>query len=299
MMPASSPNRRTFLGRALGSLAGLVLGTTALRGRGGADSSPMFTAFGVVARLNRAAELKALGAEYLIETVDGLLMPARPESDFVRQLELLEDSPLPVRGCNVFITGSGLKCIGPDANHEAVLERAEVVFRRAQQAGVHCIVFGSAGARHRPEGWPMDQADEQFIELLRRMAVQAEQHDRVVAVEPLQERECNYLTRLGEVLQVVRAVARPSIRAVADLYHMATMEEGPEIIAEAAPFLQCIEIAERDGRTAPGVNGQDFRPYFRALHGAGFSGPITIEGLWTPEQLRDGFEEIKRQAGTG
>jgi sugar phosphate isomerase/epimerase len=226
-------------------------------------------------------------------------MPDKPESDFAPRLEAAKASVLPVRGCNGFIRPPHLKCTGPEANPEAVLEWAEIVFRRAQQAGVEYIVFGSAGARRLPEGWPAEKADEQFIELLRRMGPLAEQHHVTVAVEPLQERECNYLMRLADVIRVVRAANHSRIRAVADFYHMSSMEEGPEILAEAAPFLHCIEIAERDGRTPPGVAGQDFRPYFRALRQAGYSGPITIEGRWTPEQLSEGLIEIRWQAGVG
>ncbi len=295
MTAQPSLSRRRFIQRGVQTAVGIAASVPALR-LTAAESSPLFTALGVASRVNRAGELKALGAQYLVESVGGLLVPDQPESDFAPRLAAAVKAALPVRGCNGFIRPPHLKCTGPEANHEAVLEWAEIVFRRAQQAGVEYIVFGSAGARRLPEGWPVEKADEQFTELLRRMGPLAQARDVTVAVEPLQQRECNYLMRLSEVVKVVRSAGQSRIRAVADLYHMSSMEEGPEIIAEAAPLLHCIEIAEREGRTPPGVAGQDFRPYFSALSQAGFSGPITIEGRWTPEQLKAGFLEIRRQA---
>jgi sugar phosphate isomerase/epimerase len=46
----------------------------------------------------------------------------------------------------------------------------------------------------------------------------------------------------------------------------------------------------------PGVAGDDFRPYFRAMAQAGDSGPITIEGNGTPAEVHRAFEVIATQA---
>ncbi len=41
-----------------------------------------------------------------------------------------------------------------------------------------------------------------------------------------------------------------------------------------------MEIAEKQNRTAPGVAGDDFRPYLRELKKAGYHQKIVIEGRW-------------------
>ena len=61
--------------------------------------------------------------------------------------------------------------------------------------------------------------------------------------------------------------------------------------------LGLMEIAEKEQRTAPGVTGEDFRPFFAVLAKGGYKGRITVEGRWNAEQLKNAFAEMKRQAG--
>ena len=57
-----------------------------------------------------------------------------------------------------------------------------------------------------------------------------------------------------------------------------------------------VEIAEKNGRTVPGVNGDDFRPFFRVLREAGYHGAVSIEGKGTDEQIGQAFKEIAKHA---
>ena len=54
--------------------------------------------------------------------------------------------------------------------------------------------------------------------------------------------------------------------------------EGPQSIVDAADVLVYCEIAEKQKRSFPGVMGDDFKPYLRALRKANFKGYIFIEG---------------------
>ena len=56
--------------------------------------------------------------------------------------------------------------------------------------------------------------------------------------------------------------------------------EGPDALVDAGPLLRHVHIAEKDRRTPPGVAGDDFRPYLRALRRAGYAGDISIECRW-------------------
>jgi len=287
-------DRRTFLWRAALAAAGMLAGSQSwLRAE---PPKRLFSGIGITARLERAAELKAAGADYLVETVERLVMPDRPEADFEDRLRLVTASPLPVRGCNSFLRHPRLRCTGPDADHEAVLAFAETAFRRLARAGGTFIGFGSNTSRQVPDGWPRERADEQFVSLLRRMGPLAAKHGIVVAVEQLRTSECNYLNRLGEVVRVVDAVDHPAIRVLADLFHMAVMGDTPGDLSAAMPWVALVEIAEKEKRTVPGVAGDDFRPYFAALARGGSSGPINIEADGTPGQLKNAFETIRRQA---
>ena len=288
-------SRRQFLRNAALAGIGLPLLGKQLRAQQDCDSL-MFTRMGVNAGFDRAKAAHAAGADYLLLPVGRFLKPDASEAEFEKQLRLLDKSPIPVLSCNGFLRGAQLRSVGPDAKTGNVLRFAETTFKRAKRAGVKHIVFGSSGSRKKPDDWTKEQVDEQFIALLQKMGPMAESQGVIVAVENLQARECNYLTRVREVGEIIEQVNHPNVRVLADLYHSTVMEDPPEDYAKYAHLITMIEIAEKNGRTAPGIHGQDFRPYFRALKSRGYRGPIEIEGSWKPEQLPKAFATIQEQA---
>ena len=301
-MPRRHRQRPDFDRRRVIRQCGLAaVGTAVAAGWPDARSQPaaaggrLFSGYGITAPVARAAELKALGAEYLVEHVADFLMPDAPDAVFEQQRERAVGAPIPVRGCNVFLK-AGLRCTGPDADHARVLAYAAIAFERLQRAGGSFIGLGSSDARRIPEDWPKAKADEQFIALLTAMGPLAARHRITVSVESQRREEVNYLNRIAEVVAVVAAVDHPNIRVLADFYHMAVMGDSPADIEKAGPWVGLTEIAERDRRTVPGVAGDDFRPAFAALARAGYRGPITIEGNGTPDELRRAFTIIDTQS---
>ena len=293
---AAGSDRRTFLQQTGLAAAGvLTSGAAASLDAAQARTRPLFAAFGIVAPLARAAELKAAGADYLVDRVADYLMPAASDADFAAQRERAKASPLPVLGCNVFLP-PGLKCVGPDADQPKILAWAEVAMRRLQELGGKFITFGSGGARRIPDGWTKEKADEQFLALLKALGPMADKAGLTIAVEQLRAQETNYLNRLADVVALVKQTGHPRIRVLADLFHMSVMGDGPEELGATAPFLAMVEIAEKVDRKVPGVNGDDFRPYFRAIAKAGYKGPITIEGNGTTEEIGRAFTVMEQQA---
>ncbi len=256
----------------------------------------LFSSMGIAAPLDKAAALKADGAEFLTESVGNFLVPDKPEEEFEKNLAKLAASPLPILACNGFIRPANLHCTGPEANHDPICEWADTAFRRLKKAGGKFIVFGSGNSRKLPDGWPKEKADEQFVALLKRLGPLAQAHGVIVAVEQLQAKECNYINRIAEGAALIRATGHPSIRLLADLYHMAVMGDTPADLKAAMDVIVHVEIAEKEGRTVPGVHGDDFRPFFRVLREAGYQGAISIEGKSTEDQIKAAFAEIAKQA---
>ena len=182
-----------------------------------------------------------------------------------------------------------------DANHSQVLEWAEISFRRLSQIGGKWMVFGSGASRQLPVGWTVEQADEQFVSLLKKMGPLAEKYGITVVLEQLNRCECNYINRIGHAANLIRRVDHPHVRLLADLYHMVREGDTPADLKQAMDVIVHVEIAEKEERSYPGVKGQDFRPYFRVLREAGYHGLINIEGGGTEEQLAPAILEIKRQ----
>ena len=286
--------RRDFL--QAGSLA--LIGTALTpRLMAQAPQNKLFSAMGIAAPLDKAAALKAEGAEFLTEGVGNFLVPDKDEAEFEKNLEKLAASPLPILACNGFIRPANLHCVGPDANHDLILTWAETTFRRMKKANGKFIVFGSGSARKIPDGWPKEKAEAQFVALLKLLGPLAEAQGITVTIEQLRAEECNFINHIGEGAALIRAAGHPNIRMLADLYHIACGGDTPADLKAAMDVVVHVEIAEKVGRTVPGISGDDFRPYFRVLRETGYKGVVSIEGKWEPGQIGPAFKEIAKQAG--
>jgi len=278
----------------LGAGAAALLGAL-VRGAAAAPRK-LFAAVGITAKIERAAELKALGAQFIVESVADFLIPFASDAQFAENRARARAAPLRIRGCNSFLRDPSLVCVGPDADHARVLTYAETAFARLRSLGGEYIVFGSNSARRIPDGWTRAQADEQFVSLLKAMAPRAKRHHITIGVEMQRSQECNYLNLIDEVVSVVAPVNHPNIRVLADLYHMRVMGDTPQKLAAAMPWVGLVEMAEREQRTLPGVAGDDFRPFLEVLARGGYHGLIDIEGDGTPDQLRNAFATVAAQA---
>jgi sugar phosphate isomerase/epimerase len=251
---------------------------------------------GVSASISNNGILATAGFSFVEENVRNFLIPLDTESLFEEKLALLRQSKLPVEACNVFLPGN-LKCTGPAIFHEDILAYSETAFRRAKMAGVKTIVFGSGGARAIPEGFPKEEAKKQFISLCGKIAPIAKKNDVVISIEPLNRKECNFINSVAEGAEIVEAVDHKSIRLLADIYHMLIENESPSEILKYGHLLYHTHIAEKAGRSAPGVNNEDFAPYFRALKEVKFRGRMAIECTWKnlEEQAAPALKTLKSQ----
>jgi sugar phosphate isomerase/epimerase len=229
--------------------------------------------------LDNAATLAAAGVAFIEENVQKLLVPADGDAAFAPLLAAVKATALPVKAANCFLPGS-LPCTGPQVDMARLLRYGEVAMRRAEQVGITTIVFGSGGARKIPDGFSRDKAKEQFVAALKGLGPLAQRHGVTVVVEPLNKAECNFINSVGEGAELVAAADHPHIRLLADIYHMLRDDEPASAIARHGHLLRHVHIAEKEKRTAPGVCGDDFKPYLRALREAGYAGAISIESRW-------------------
>lgn len=248
-----------------------------------------------------AAPLKTAGIDYLEVSVQGVLVPEADEETFEAKAAEAAKAPLPLKAANCFIPAE-IRATGPDTDVMRLLAYAETAFRRAAEMGIETIVFGSGGARGLPEGFSQEEAEAQFVEVLKGLGPLAQKTGISVVVEPLRRAECNFINTVEEGADLVRRADHPHVRLLADLYHMAHNSESPQSLAEHGEVLKHIHVAEEEERAAPGVHGEDFGPYFRALAEGGYQGRISIEGDWQPDQIPHAVDVLRSQlkdAGLG
>lgn len=237
-------------------------------------------AIGVVQTLENASMLKEHGYAYIVESVGRIISPRSvTEPQFRENVTRVKQSAIPVYAFNIFIPGN-LKVVGPDVNEQAVLAYADSVLQRCKATGVQRIIWGSGGSRRVPEGFDHEKAKEQFVAIARKIAERAKMYEVRIALENLNSTETNFINTIEEALDIVKKVNHPNLRLCVDVYHMLKEDEGPAIISKAKDFVIYCEVAEKNGRTPPGVQGDKFAPYFAELKKIGYAGEIMIECRW-------------------
>lgn len=252
---------------------------------------------GVFAAYEHAAYLRQLGYTYIEESVGNFLLPEGGETKFEQNQKALQTVQFPIWSYVILLPGE-LKTVGPNANHEGVLKRTELALKRAKECGSSYIVFGSGGARNIPEGFDRKVAKAQHIDVCRKMAPLAEKYGVTIAIEPLNRGETNFINSLAEGVEIVEAVQSPKVKLLCDIYHMLKEDESPDEILKYGKYIVHCHIAEKQNRTPPGVMGDDFRPYLKALKRIGYNGGLSIECFKYTDfdsEIKKGIEVLRKQ----
>jgi sugar phosphate isomerase/epimerase len=246
------------------------------------------------------ATLTSLPARPDCDFIEGhvvnFLTPEAPDTEFAPRSAAVRACGYPMPAANVLLPAA-LKCTGPDVDHARLDRYARTVFRRCREIGMTIIVFGSAGARMVPEGFSLARGFDQYVDLLRRFGPLADDQGVTLVVEPLNRGECNLVNTILEGAEAVRRANTRGVQLLVDIFHMLRNGEPPEDILKVGPLIRHAHVAENKDRAAPGVNGEDFRPYLRALRQAGYNERLALEPIWTdlPNQLGPALKELRRQ----
>ena len=240
--------------------------------------------------------IQKAGCTYVEENVGKLLNPKLSDAEFSKSAEAFKSKNIPVRACNGFLPGE-LKLVGPETKHDEVVAYATIALKRAKELGVEVVVLGSGGARKVPDGFDRAKADEQFVAVVKRLGEAAEKHGMIVAMESLNRSETNFGNTLRECTKLIKAVNHSRVKLVADMYHMLKEDEAPDAILEASSLLAHCHIAEKAQRTPPGTDGDDFKPYLRALKKLGYHGRISLECRWKKmaDEITPAVAALKKQ----
>ncbi|MBD2702003.1 sugar phosphate isomerase/epimerase [Spirosoma sp. BT702] len=261
------------------------------------SSAGLTLPLGICTTYDKTDLLKRLGCSFVEESVGKFLIPdTGGDAQYEMNKAALKKEGLPVRSYIYFFPGK-LKSVGPDIHHEAILERADLALRRAKECGSKNIVFGSGGSRFIPDGFDRDKAKAQHIALCQKMAPIAEKYGVTLAVEPLNRGETNFINSLADGVEIIQAVKNPWFKLQCDIYHMLKESESPQEIVKYGDYITHCHIAEKETRSAPGVKGDDFRPYFRALKQIKYQGGLSLECVWNDfdAEATKGIAVVKQQ----
>ena len=203
------------------------------------------------------------------------------DNEFKAVKKTAADCGISVEACNNFFPASH-RLTGANADHKRALEYARAALSRAAELGAEVVVLGSSGAKNIPEGFPTEEAEKQFIDLLGNINVIAAPLGIDIVIEPLNKTESNFVNSVAEGLVIARAVNKSNIRLLADYYHMRMEDEPMSDIVEAGDMMRHTHIAAKEGRLFPAAgDGEDYAAFAGALRSIGYSGRVSIEGYTT------------------
>jgi sugar phosphate isomerase/epimerase len=296
MIPIEFLSRRKFIASGLGVAGALLFPVQKGQSFTSRPQKAYSIPVGICGSYEKAEMFAKAGYDFFEDNVGRFLVPDKPDSAFQEILEIHKKLPIKARSFVSFIPGS-MKSVGPDVQHDAILTWADTALSRAKACGAKNIVFGSGGSRRIPDGFDAELAKRQFIDLCIKMGPIAGKHGITISLEPLNRRETNFINNLAEGAEIVQAVKHPWFRLLADVYHMMVEGEPPSEIVKYRKLLVHTHIAEKDKRTAPGLAGDDFRPYFRALQKIKFNEGIALECNWgdLEKEAAIGLETMRHQ----
>lgn len=238
----------------------------------------------------------APGVDFLEGFTQELLQPETPDATRTRPADAFLARGFTLPASNRFLPAD-LKVVGPDVDYARLDRFAATTFRRAKEINMTLVVFGSAGARMIPPGFSAATAFEQYVDILRQFGPLAEEQGVTLLVEPLNRGECNLVNTVLEGAEAVRRANTNGVKLLVDIFHMLRNGESADDIVKVAPLIRHAHVAEDKDRAAPGVHGDNFRGFFRALRRAGYNGRLTIEATWTdlPAQAAPALAALRTQ----
>ncbi len=216
--------------------------------------------------------------------------------EYLQLLEAVASSGLAVEAMNGFIPGDYALCQGA----EGVMDFVKSGMERAKRLGTQVVVFGSGAARRIPAGMEKPEALERIADFLGRAAEIAQNMGIRIAIEPLCYAECNAVNTLMEGWRLSKQCGTPTVKALADLYHMGQNgEEMEDIVTVGADLIHC-HIGRPGSRKYPMPDdGYDYSPFFQALKTIGYGGRVSIEAGYpkAPEDLIAAMRYLRSLAG--
>lgn len=200
------------------------------------------------------------------------------DADFENLRGQLTKAGIGCEVCHNFFPAS-IRLTGPDVNMEIITDYVEKALGRASRLGAEVVVFGSSGAKNVPDGFAMEKAWQQIVEMLKKIDPLARRFKITIAVEPINKSESNIINSVREGLEIVRQVNRKNIQLLVDYYHLTVANESLDIIDEAKDYIKHIHFAEATGRQFPKSAKNSYIEFFGKMKSIGYNSRISIEAF--------------------
>ena len=241
--------------------------------------------FGCCGAVEDAALFKDLGFDFLEIHIQTLLRGDVDDATWAATAPDVDKVALPIEAGNCLVPGS-LPLVGPQCDMDALAIYMQRVAARAKKMGLSILVFGSGGARRRPDDVPAEIAIKQ-IQAFTRMAAEAcDKHGVLLVIEHLNKGEDNMLNSLAQVLALHEKVDHRGCQTLVDSFHFGLENETDQTLLALGDTLRHVHVSEVVDRAEPGAHGDDaekafdFKHFFSVIKQLGYDDRMAIEARW-------------------
>lgn len=234
---------------------------------------------GLCGTISQIDDAKAAGFDYMELRVSEVA--ALSDADFDQLQTKLKTVGLPVPDAYLFVPGN-IKLTGPTIDKDQQMTYVRMSLDRMAKLGTRTVVLGSGPARAYPDGFPKEQAYDQFKDFCKRLGPEARSRNITIAIEPLRPEESNLINSLAEGLTLIKDVNDPNIQLNLDYYQFEMVKEDPGDILLAGDHIRHVHMANPKGRVFPLRKTEyDYKPLFDNLAKIGYDREMSIEGTAT------------------
>lgn len=179
----------------------------------------------------------------------------------------------------LLVSPEGLSVTSEDA---AIHDRTKDILRRlvdmAADLGADVLVHGSPKQRQLEEGRETE-GRAQAVACFRAAAEAAEQAGVVYCIEPLADRETNFVNSVDEAAEIVSEVDSPAFRTMVDCAATLSMGDDPARLLDrhlGGDLVAHVQVNDGN-RRGPGEGDYRFAPVFQALKRHGYTDWVAVE----------------------
>lgn len=154
------------------------------------------------------------------------------------------------------------------------------------------MVLGSPNQRNLQSDVSREQAYANAAEVLRTALPAFADRGVKIVMEPLTQRETNFVNTCAEAVELIELVGHPNLVLHQDVKAMLSEPTPiPELIAKYAHITGHFHVND-DNLLGPGMGRTDYRPIVKALLDSGYSGWVSVEVF----DYKPGAEYIARES---
>ena len=173
----------------------------------------------------------------------------------------------------------GLHLTSPDrAVRRKTAEYLRLLARVCRQLGGEVMVFGSPTQRNLLPGVTKEQAADFAVEVFRETIETFAEQQVVLCLEPLTEKETDFINTCDEAMEIIRELHHPSVMLHQDVKAMlgAESESIPSLIHRHKNFCKHFHVNDKN-LLGPGMGETDYHPILQALIESHYEGWVSVE----------------------